>query len=165
MSRRRLCLALLSAIGPLLCAPLPASSATMRDAAAVRAVHASDASAVQHARVRRIRPRARRALTRRRPRIGSSSPYYPGPVRLGPALPSYSIMVPETVPPVRPGALARPATVLPPTGLVRRSTIVPPSVTPLPETSSDRIVRCTHSAGVNGLSIGQTGAYVSSCAF
>ena len=122
--------------------------------------------AVQPAQARRASPAARQSTKRgriRRPR-GSGNPVYSN-IRPNATLP-LSIMVPE--PGVRqpppPAAQIVPARPLPPVVPGQRATIVPPAVTPNPETFNDRVVRCTHSAGVNGISPGQQGAYVSNCA-
>lgn len=165
----RLCAFVLFAVAALPLAPQRASGAVGAPPSALAAMPASN-EAAQLVRVRKDRRAARRAGLRRgrgaptRRARGSGNPVYSN-IRPNATLP-LSIMVPE--PGVRqpppPAVRVAPARVLPPVAVGQRPTIVPQAVTPNPETFNDRVVRCTHSAGVNGVSPGQQGLYVSSCA-
>ena len=167
----RLCGFVLFALAALAIVPGPASGAVGVWSSGLSEA-ARGAEAVQPAQARRNARAARRGSLRRgttaRPRRarGSSNPVYSN-IRpnVNERLP-LSIMVPE--PGVRqpppPAVQVAPARVLPPVTAGARPTIVPQAVTPNPETFNDRVVRCTHSAGVNGVSPGQQGLYVSSCA-
>lgn len=151
-------------------APVPAFSAVTASPAALAAATRGAGELVQPARVRRERRMARRPTFRRRTAVrvrrprGSSNPVYSN-IRPNATLPQ-SIMVPELgVPRTPPPAVqVAPARVLGPVRAGARPTIVPQAVTPNPETFSDRVVRCTHAAGVNGVSPGHQGLYISSCA-
>ena len=170
----RLCGLLLFASAALAIVPRPASGAVGVWSSGLSEA-ARRVDAVQPAQARRnaraagaARRGSLRPGTTARPRRArrSSNPVYSN-IRpnVNERLP-LSIMVPE--PGVRqpppPAVQVSPARVLPPVAAGGRPTIVPPAVTPNPETFSDRVVRCTHSAGVNGVSPGQQGLYVSSCA-
>ena len=67
-------------------------------------------------------------------------------------------------------------TITPPEAPVATGTIVTPARDPrypnvptvpaiIPETSQDRVARCTHQGNLGGLSAGEQGAYVHNCAF